>query len=53
MGPNDLRDLDPIVEEIKRIMYEKVKDPKFKHRSPEKIFYMAIQEMYRKKHSRR
>jgi hypothetical protein len=45
-------DLDPIIEEIKRIMYEKVKDPKFKNNTPEKIFYMAIQEMYRKKHSR-
>lgn len=45
-------DLDPIIDEIKKIMYEKFKTPRFRHKRPVEIFFMAIQEMYRRKHPR-
>jgi hypothetical protein len=46
-------DLDPILDEIKRIMYESFKDTNLQEKFyPEQVFYMAIKEMYRKKHTR-
>jgi hypothetical protein len=46
-------DLDPILEEIKKIMYEKLKNyPKLRRKRPIQIYYKAIREMYRKKHPR-
>jgi|SRR5215217_3773803 len=46
-------DLDEIIDEIKKIMYEKlVKYPRSRRKRPIQIYYMAIREMYRKKHPR-
>jgi hypothetical protein len=42
-------DLDPILDEIKKIMYEKLKNyPKLRRKRPIQIYYKAIREMYRK-----
>lgn len=46
-------DLDEIIDEIKKIMYENLaKYPKLRKKPPIHAYFKAIREMYRKKHPR-